>query len=169
MGKQSRSILTNVQDGDVQPNAVDLRLSKVFAIKDNVFEITNESKTHRGSVEIQPDDEGFFNLVPGSYEVVMENEIGIGDNEAGWVITRSTLNRNGVFITSGLYDDGYGFNVGTGEFTGGAMAGCMHVGVGLARIRQGTRVAQYLSFDAESLHKYDGDYGNHKEHDKKYK
>lgn len=168
-GKNSRSILTGVQEGDIQPNAVDLRLSKVFSIKKEVFEITNETKKHRGSEEVLPDADGFFNLDPGTYEVVMENEIGVGDNEAGWVITRSTLNRNGVFITSGLYDDGYGFNVGTGAFTGGAMAGCMHVEVAPVRIKKGTRVAQYLSFDAESLHKYDGDYGNHKTHDAKYK
>jgi hypothetical protein len=48
------------------------------------------------------------------------------------------------------------------------MAGCMHVGTGLARIQKGTRVAQYLSFDAETLRMYDGSYGNHKAHDKKY-
>ena len=168
-GKNSRSILTGVQEGDVQPNAVDLRLSKVFAIKTNVFELTNDTKKHRGSVEVLPDEEGFFNLEPGSYEVVMENEIGVGDNEAGWVITRSTLNRNGIFVTSGLYDDGYGFDVTSGNFTGGAMAGCMHINVGPARIKKGTRIAQYLSFDAESLHKYDGSYGYHKEHDQKYK
>lgn len=168
-GNNSRSVLTGVQEGDVQPNAVDLRLAKVFSIRNSVFEVTNDTKIHRGSDEVQPDADGFFNLTPGSYEIVMENEIGVGDSEAGWVIVRSTLNRNGVFITSGLYDDGYGFNVATGEFTGGAMAGCMHVNVGMARIKQGTRVAQYLSFDAESLHKYDGDYGNHKAHDQKYK
>ena len=33
MGPKSRSRLTNVQEGDVQPNAVDLRLDKVFKIK----------------------------------------------------------------------------------------------------------------------------------------
>jgi len=149
--------------------AVDLRLSKVFYIGTGVFEITNETKKHRGSSEVLPDQDGFWVLEPGSYEVVMENEIGVGENEAGWVITRSTLNRNGVFITSGLYDDGYGFDVKSGEFTGGAMAGCMHVNCGVARIKVGTRVAQYISFDAESLHRYDGDYGSHKEHDQKYK
>ena len=56
----------------------------------------------------------------------------------------------------------------TGKAVGGVMAGCMHVGTGPARIKKGTRVAQYLSFDAESLHLYDGSYGNHKSHDKKY-
>lgn len=167
MGENSRSVLTNVQDGDRQPNAVDLRLNKVFRINDSVFEITNEDKKHRGSVEVQPDASGFFHLETGSYEVVMENEIGVGDSEAGWVITRSTLNRNGIFLTSGLYDSGYGFN--KGEFAGGAMAGCMHINCGVARIKKGTRIGQFISFDAEMLHHYDGSYGNHKEHDKKYK
>lgn len=158
-GRGSETTLSHVDaKSDVQPNAVDLRLGKVFKINDSVFEITNHSKTHRGSVEIHPDGEGFFNLPPGSYEVIMKNSITVGPNEAGWVITRSTLNRNGVFLTSGLYDSGYS----------GVMAGVMHVTCGMARIKKGTRIGQYLSFDAEALHLYDGDYGVGKEHDKKY-
>jgi deoxycytidine triphosphate deaminase len=88
----------------------------------------------------------------------MENIISVGQGEAGWVITRSTLNRNGLFLTSGLYDSGYH----------GAMAGLLHVTIGQARIKKGTRIGQYLSFEAESLSMYDGDYGINKEHDKKY-
>ena len=41
MGESSKSTLTNVKEGDVQPNAVDLRLGKVFPIKKDVFEIFN--------------------------------------------------------------------------------------------------------------------------------
>jgi deoxycytidine triphosphate deaminase len=88
----------------------------------------------------------------------MDNIIRVGEGEAGWVITRSTFNRNGLFLTSGLYDSGYH----------GAMAGVLHVMVGPARIKKGTRIGQYLSFEAESLAMYDGDYGIGKEHDKKY-
>lgn len=158
MGTNSKSSLTNVQDGDVQPNAVDLRLGKVFKINEAVFEVSNEHKKHRGSEEVQPDADGYYNLEPGSYEVVMENIIRVGEDEAGWVITRSTLNRNGCFITSGLYDTGYH----------GVMAGVLHVSIGTARIKQGTRIGQYLSFNAEALHHYDGDYGVGKAHDAKY-
>lgn len=158
LGKTSKTKLTCVQDGDVQPNAIDLRLDKIYRILNNVFEITNDSKKHRGTEELLPDGEGFFTLHPGSYEIVMENIIHVGEGEAGWVITRSTLNRNGCFITSGLYDSGYH----------GVMAGVLHVSCGMARIKKGTRVGQYLSFDAEALHSYDGDYGLGKEHDKKY-
>lgn len=158
MGPESRSTLTGVQEGDVQPNAVDLRLGKVFKINDDLFQVSNEEKRHRGAEEMKPDHLGYYTLVPGHYEVVMENIINVGENEAGWVITRSTLNRNGCFLTSGLYDTGYH----------GVMAGVLHVTIAVARIRQGTRIGQYLSFNAEALHSYDGSYGIGKEHDKKY-
>lgn len=158
LGPNSKSTLTQVQEGDSQPNAVDLRLDKVFRIKAHLFQISNEEKHHRGSEQIFPDHLGYFNLAPGSYEIVMENTVSIGEGEAGWVITRSTLNRNGVFITSGLYDSGYE----------GVMAGALHVTTGHARIKKGTRVGQFLLFNSEALSSYDGDYGIGKQHDTKY-
>ena len=48
------------------------------------------------------------------------------------------------------------------------MAGVMHVTIGPMRIKPGTRIGQYLTFEAQALHKYDGDYGDGKQHDKKY-
>lgn len=158
IGTQVLSKLSNVQEGDVQPNAVDLRLGKVFWIDSKEFVIDEEQKVHRGSVEMKPDENGYYLLMPGHYEVVMENVIDVAEGEAGFVITRSTLNRNGVFLTSGLYDSGYN----------GVMAGVMHVNIGPMRIKQGTRIGQYLNWDAETLHKYDGDYGIGKAHDTKY-
>lgn len=168
LGPNSKSTLTNVQDGDCQPNAVDLRLDKVFRIMPTVFEISDDHKKLRETEEVLPDEEGYFNLEVGDYEVVMANLISVSEMESGWVITRSTLNRSNIFISSGLYDSGYGIDASNGTITGGVMAGCMHVGTGPARIKKGTRVAQYLCFDAETIHMYDGSYGNHKEHDKKY-
>jgi len=158
LGPNSRSTITNVQEGDSQPNAIDLRVDKILRIESRMFTITEEEKIHRESTEVAPDADGYWHLGRGDYEVVMENVIKVGDNEAGWVITRSTLNRNGVFLTSGLYDSGYH----------GMMAGCMHVGCGSMKIKKGTRIGQYLSFAAEALHSYDGDYGLTKDHDKKY-
>lgn len=158
LGFNSKSSLTNVREGDLQPNAVDLRLDKVYMIDNtDVFEISEEGKKHRRTVALEPDEDGYFHLKYGQYEIVMENIINVGDDEAGWVITRSTLNRNGIFITSGLYDSGYN----------GVMAGCLHCG-GPAKIKKGTRIGQYLSFDAEMLSKYNGSYGTGKAHDQKY-
>lgn len=158
LGKTSKSTLSGVESGDSQPNAVDLRVGKIFKISPFQFEISNEHKKHRGTEELRVDVEGYYYLEPGHYEVVMENIINVGEREAGWVITRSTLNRNGLFLTSGLYDSGYH----------GVMAAVLHVTVGSARIKKGTRIGQYLSFDAEALSSYDGDYGINKAHDSKY-
>ena len=159
LSKTNDCELTGVQHGDSQPNAVDLRIKKIFEInKKSPFIISEEDKTHRGSTEVQPDEEGWFNLERGTYEIIMENVVSVGEGYAGFVITRSTLNRNGLFITSGLYDSGYH----------GVMAGCLHVRVGPAKIKKGTRVGQFLLFEAETLSMYDGSYGIGKQHDNKY-
>lgn len=160
--QDTQSNLTNVELSDIQPNAVDLRVEKIFRMDLNkTFTIGEENgkevKQHRGSTELYPDEEGYWYLNPGSYEIVMENIIHVGPDEAGWVITRSTLNRNGLFITSGLYDSGYH----------GVMAGALHV-TAPAKIKKGTRVGQFLLFKSQSLKKYDGDYGIGKAHDQKY-
>ena len=154
----SKSSITNVQDGDIQPNATDLRVLRVFKINPSNFLIDEEQKKHRGSMEVVTEKDGYWHLDIGQSEVVMDNNIIVAEGEAGFVITRSTLNRNGVFLTSGLYDSGYD----------GCMAACMHVGSGIMKVKPGTRIGQYLNFDAETLYKYDGDYGNNKLHDKKY-
>ena len=158
---KSKSTLDKWKPEQIQPNAMDLKLGKVFAIKhENPFEISEDGKTHRGSIEIEPDGEGWHSLGPGSYEVIMEGEITIGPEEAGWVITRSTLNRNGIFLTSGLYDSGYE----------GIMAGALHINGGNALIKPGTRLGQFLLFKAQALHSYSGSYGVNSDHDKeKYK
>ena len=153
-----RDLLTNVQEGDSQPNAVDLRVQDIFEINDDEFRLEGDKKVHRGSEKIQVNELGCWHLKPGIYEIIMENIVTIPHGYAGWVITRSTLNRNGLFITSGLYDSGYS----------GVMAGLLHVKGGTAVIQRGSRVGQFLLFEAETLSMYDGDYGVGKEHDKKY-
>jgi deoxycytidine triphosphate deaminase len=157
-GNTATSTLSSIQEGDVQPNAVDLRLGKVLGISTNTFTIDEEQKIHRGSYDMVLDDDGYYNLGVGQYEVVMENKIEVGPGEAGFVITRSTLNRNGCFLTSGLYDTGYK----------GIMAGVLHVNCGPMRIKPGTRIGQYLNWKAEALSNYDGSYGDGKAHDEKY-
>jgi deoxycytidine triphosphate deaminase len=155
----SSSSLSTFQPEDVQPNAIDLRVDQIRRIDDNVFTISEDGKIHRGSAPIATEKDGYWRLENGTYEVIMEGEVTIGPDEAGWVITRSSLNRNGVFLTSGLYDSGYS----------GVMAGALHVHCGTARIKKGTRIGQFLLFKAESLNQYSGSYGSGSEHDKKYK
>ena len=163
----SNSRLIRVRDGkevvgfdevQVQPNAIDLKVESLMLIDDSTFTIDEEKKLHRGSKPV-PTKDGYWQLEAGKrYEVIFEGIVDIAEGEAGWVITRSTLNRNGLFLTSGLYDSGYK----------GVMAGCLHVTSGPAQIKKGTRLGQFILFTAETLSTYDGDYGVDSEHDKKY-
>lgn len=134
----------------IQPNAVDLRLDRVWRMDPlDYFLIEEGTHHHRNKVEVLPDTSGFFTFFPGVYEVQFDQIVKIGPQDAGWVITRSSLNRNGLFLTSGLYDSGYN----------GAMAGALHVDGGPAKIKKGTRIGQFLLFDAQSVKLYDGSYG----------
>lgn len=141
--------LTEIKDADIQPNAVDIKIDRVFAINTTKFVISEQLKEHRGAVEIMPDSAGWWYLNPGTYEVYAKNVIKVGATEAGWVIPRSTLNRNGVFLTTGLYDSKYN----------GPMAVVMHITTGPIEIQQGTRIGQYLCFKAEAIGEYNGSYG----------
>ena len=113
---------------------------------DGQFLISEDKKVHRSTEEIMPDEKDWWSLDNGVYEIVMENIVSVEEGYAGFVITRSTLNRNGVFITSGLYDSGYH----------GVMAGALHVRGGKTFIKKGTRVGQFIMFEAETLSLYDG-------------
>lgn len=147
------SSFTDIDEDSIQPNAIDLRLDRVWSMH-GTFKIDEEEKIHRSKKELTPDLEGYFTLETGSYEISFKGIVTMGPDEAGKVITRSTLNRNGVFITSGLYDSGYGTNNQVGS-----MAACLHINGGLARIKKGTRVGQFIVAKSQSVSSYDGDYG----------
>lgn len=158
--------LSKVLEGDPQPNAIDLRVEKIRRIQQHSpFMLSENDKIHRDSVLMDVREvfhmghefKGWM-LPPGHYELVMMNEVSVAEGEAGFVITRSTLNRNGVFITSGLYDSGYE----------GVMAACMHVSCGPMYLEYRARVGQYLCFNAETLSLYSGSYGHGTEDDQKY-
>jgi len=155
----SKSWLSNWTPEQVQPNAVDIKLDKIFIVNSDRFIIDEVKKVHRGTSEMRHDADGYFHLAPHTtYEFTAEGTVQIGPEEAGFVITRSTLNRNGLFITSGLYDSGYN----------GVMAGALHNNGGPAMIKKGTRIGQFLLWRAEAVSSYDGDYGKGKQHDQKY-
>lgn len=162
LNQSTESELSNVDNDMAQPNAIDIRIDRVFAFKDTRSYVAvigedddnpdKEIKVHRKTEEMNADLNGWMKLPPGSYPFTTQHEITVGANEAGWVITRSTLNRNGVFISSGLFDSSYV----------GGLDLCLHVFGGPIWIKRGTRVGQYVCVDAESIKEYDGDYGKGK-------
>ena len=142
-------IIGDFDDPDaVQPNAIDLRLKEVCQLHRDDFVLDERGKTPRHRTIVGTDESNYYVLDPGVYEIRLGERIQIGPDEAGLVIVRSTLNRNGVMITTGLYDSGYE----------GSMLACLHVTTGRFVVEKNTRVAQFLVMKAESLHQYNGQY-----------
>lgn len=157
--ENSTTEIFNIGPDAIQPNGVDLRLAKVLRIKPTMFVIDAENnKTLRETEEILPDEDGFWTLEPGVYEVSCMETVKVGHNEMGLVINRSTYNRSGVVIRGSVFDDGYH----------GAIALSMYVNVAPIKIQKGTRIAQYVTFAAESACKYNGSYGFGTADDMKY-
>lgn len=149
LSETSKSKFIFEQDDDsLQPNAFDFRISRVFRFKTDLFELRkDDSKTHRKQEEILPDENGFWILTSGDYNVLTDIECKISEGEAGFVIQRSSLNRNGIFLTSGLYDSGFNNTLGC----------VMHVN-GVFRVQRGSRIGQFILTKAETLKLYNGSY-----------
>lgn len=150
----SKQFVSDLSDDCIQPNAVDLKISKLLLITSEPFVLTDTHKQnrHKSEVPMFPDPKdntkNIWHLYPGSYEFETEHYVNVPEGTAGWIIPRSTLNRNGVFITSGLYDSGFKNFIG----------GVMHITSGEVFLSPQTRIGQFVTLKAETDHNYDGQY-----------
>ena len=108
-------LTTNISvlpDENIQPNAVGLNIDRVWEIGTDEFYIGIDKKQHRKDTkEIFPDSTGEWLLEAGKkYQFDTSHWVAIPEGFAGWLIPRSTLNRNGISITSGLYDSDSTYN-----------------------------------------------------------
>jgi len=147
--------LTGIVDTEtqIQPNALDFTLDRVFEINgNNDFVITEDGKKMRGGNELEPIElprnsgQDYFPLGVGAYDGLSDVYVKLPEGIAAMVIIRSSFNRNGVFITSGLYDSGYQGHIGF----------CIHNYLGLTRIGVGTRIGQLMLIESDSEGKYVG-------------
>ena len=108
----------------------------------------------RGGHEIAAEFSGRFNinvwvLQPHtSYDAMSSFYMDIPEGVAVDIIIRSTFNRNGVFITSGLYDTGYLGNMGF----------VIHNNSGYVFLAPNTRIGQIRFWESDSEGKYAGGY-----------
>ena len=146
---ESTSKVSNIDEKCVQQLACDLRLENVWCMT-GTFTIDEDGKTPRMTMMVLPDSEGYYHLYVGSYEVSFDHDIAIGPDEGSLVVTRSTLVRNGVQLTSGMWDPGF-------QGRGGC---CMHISGGPMKIKKGTRIGQFVTWKVlNSQGQYDGSYG----------
>lgn len=142
----------NISEKQIQPNAIDFTLDRLFHIDTRKeFYISEESKLMRPTVPQQTTScngyEDVFLLLDGViYDGMSDLYVELPEGVAASLIIRSTFNRNGLFITSGLYDSGFKGHIG---FT-------IHNRAGLAYIAPGTRIGQIIFVEASSAGVYAG-------------
>jgi deoxycytidine triphosphate deaminase len=142
-----------------QPNAIDFTLDRVFTInKQNTFIISEKGKKMRGGDEIEPVPDRstgdlYWNLYKDAVFDGMSNMyVSVPDGVAAYLIIRSTFNRNGIFITSGLYDAGFQGHIGF----------AIHNRSGEAKIGVGTRIGQIIFVESENALMYSGGWNHEK-------
>jgi deoxycytidine triphosphate deaminase len=145
-------------DENIQPNALDFSLDKLFTIDHTkVFRISEESKEMKGGQEVGPEIDSktgqeYWRLNGHtSYDGMSDFYVDIPDGVAAMLIIRSTFNRNGIFITSGLYDSGFRGHCGF----------AIHNNSTYAYVAPNTRIGQIIFVESESAKMYSGGY-NHK-------
>jgi deoxycytidine triphosphate deaminase len=105
----AKSDITKPDNDQIQPNTIDLRISEIFEVDNKEVLVLGESaKQTRTLLKLTTDEAGFYHLEGGkTYQVMSSTYIKVAENEIAIVMGRSTLNRNGVFVISSIYDSGF--------------------------------------------------------------
>lgn len=112
----------------IQPNAIDFTIDRLFTVDSaSRFVISESYKSMRSNEEVKtgtyytadwPEGENggevqYWELHDKwCYDAMSDFYVNVPEGVAAYLITRSTFNRNGLFIQSGLYDSGFKGNCG---------------------------------------------------------
>lgn len=154
--------VTNLDNKCIQMNAVDIRVAKFSVIdyydmlysehSNQIFEISEDETKHKYKASIEPelDSNGkkFWVLPKGAYEFDSIHYVTVPKGYCGYLVTRSSLNRNGILIHSGVFDAGFR----------GFIGGTLYNFGGMIKVYENTRICQFLMGQAETVKMYDGQY-----------
>ena len=137
-------VLENQHKDGVQQNSIDLTVASIGIIQSGgaIF------KEGRQTPKVLPLKGKMFKLSPQfCYAVEFNEYVRVPEDMAAFIICRSTLNRCGAFITSGIYDSGFENHVGAVLRTQTKI-----------KIEEGARIATIYFVRAESASLYNGIY-----------
>ena len=140
----------------IQPNALDFDCARVFRPETySDAYLSEKTKKIRKYVELQPavdiEGEPAWALINGSgYDFSSNFHVTLPEGIAAQLIVRSTLNRSGIFLTSGLYDSGFE----------GQVAGVLRISNGDFKLAPNTRIGQIMFLKSDAGGMYSGGY-NH--------
>jgi dUTP pyrophosphatase len=154
-GRFVADTLGDVDDAQVQPNGVDLRLGAVY---DQVEpgRIGTDDKTVGERREVDPIDESgesaeadtaVYRLDPGGYVVEYADTVRIPEGHVGFLYPRSSLLRNSCMLDTAVWDAGY-------EGRGEGLLEVYHP----VELERGARIAQLVLAEAAHADTYEGAY-----------
>lgn len=145
-GKRVAKHLTPVQEDQINPNGVDVRVSKV--LKNTTVGALADERHLPKRTEVKPTHD-VYRLERGSYVVVYKEKVHIPLEAVGLVLPRSSLMRMGGTLNTAVWDPGY---EGQGE---GLLV--VHNTHGL-HIGRNARIGQMVFFSAVQGGTYNGTY-----------
>ncbi len=152
----SQNHVTELDDKCIQPNAVDIRINELIKVEGQDFAVFIHEQGGKQffpqkNIDTEPLMNGnYFRLDPRTtYLYETKHRVTIPNGMVGWQQVRSTLARNGLIITGGLYDAGYS------GFIGGQIHNMTD---GTVFIEHNCRIAQFIMSASETSHLYDGHY-----------
>ena len=144
-GRFVADALGDVDDEQVQPNGVDLRLGAVFE-QVEPGRVGTDGKTVGDRREVA-DDDGVYRLDPGGYVVAYADTVRIPEDHVGFLYPRSSLLRNSCMLDTAVWDAGY-------EGQGEGLLEAYHA----VELEAGARVAQLVLAEAAHAGTYEGSY-----------
>lgn len=154
--KSAKTLITPVDQDMIQMHALDIRIDKVFRHTTKACvplagsTIPAKVEEHPYWIEpIVPAGRSWFELSPGVYSFNACQSVEMAEGEAGWLVPRSSLTRNGVDVRSALYDAGY---------KGGINGIIIVYNPNGIMIEKGARIAQFVLVKAETAKLYNGQY-----------
>lgn len=145
VGEQIVSQLLSIEN-QVQQNGIDLTIANIQKMA-GICQLYRDSRKTPELEDVDFDENECVLLYPGTYDVTFNEYVAIPNEMCAQIIQRSTLNRTGNFITSGLYDAGFENHIGC----------VLHVTNPIS-LQRGARLAQIVFSVAEEGELYNGIY-----------
>ena len=110
IGEEVARYIEQPPEVKVNPNGVDLKISEIWKLpEEGIVTIHGkERKITPEKMKIDADEDGFYYLPKGTYEIRIANKVNIPKHAVGLLFPRSTFNRFGVIKSeSAVWDSGY--------------------------------------------------------------
>lgn len=151
----------NISEDNIQPNGIDFTVDALYQLDPlkRSFELSPTGKTHATWEPVQlldfyhKDDKqrhpSWFLEPQSMYDFQSDMRVTLpAEGVSALLVTRSTLNRNGLVLTSGWYDSGFD----------GQISALIKTSQVRATIAKGTRIGQIIFMESDAAKEYDGQY-----------